>query len=108
MSAAAKSEDWHDALASMRGLLELTEVYPDLLPPALDAVDGNLHEQIGKRLAEWHPCLRCGDRARLTYLASRRDYEWRSWFDTCHACSALLRAVINEENTRDPGLWDGR
>jgi hypothetical protein len=99
VSAAAKGESWEEALKAMRGLLALTEVYPDFLPEALDVVDGNLVAQSRHRcLVEEHPCLRCGHRAGAAYLVTRKDHPGRRWFDACHACVRLLNTVVSEAN----------
>lgn len=99
MSASPTSESWEKALQTMRGLLDLTDVYPDMLPAAPDAVEGNLAEQAFKRVKlEGHPCLCCGEPASAAYLVSRRDHPARRWFDSCGACEQLLVVVVSENN----------
>lgn len=94
-----RGESWEDALQGMRGLLALTDAYPDLLPAAPDAVEGNLPAQSYQRvMVEGHLCLRCGMPAAATYLVARRDHAARRWFDTCNGCEHLLRVVVSEDD----------
>lgn len=71
------------------GMLHLLQAEPTLLSEAPD--DANAEHIDHRRLDSVHPCLRCGQRAQVAYIATT-DIGNR-WLDLCADCNAwMIRA----------------
>lgn len=73
------------------GLLHLLRAEPSLLPPAPTGVTAAQMED--RRQCEVHPCLRCGEHAQCTYVASTKLGP--RWLDLCWGCSHWLRSGLS-------------
>ncbi|MGH3376000.1 MAG: hypothetical protein ACRDP6_14775 [Actinoallomurus sp.] len=71
------------------GMLHLLKAEPTLLPEAPAAFTARDVDH--RRLDEVHPCLRCGKRAHLAYVA-HTDIGPR-WLDLCHPCGYWVRTT---------------
>lgn len=86
-----------DDVEAIRGLLATIEAEPTLLPALHGVRAGNQGEVLYRRVAdEVHPCLRCGEQARVAYAVrhSHGDGVWRA-LDLCPGCAVLVTAVIH-------------
>lgn len=86
--------------ATADGLLYLIRAEPTLLSPA--AVDeGSMDEAITSRVRdELHPCLRCGGRAVVAYLATT-SAGWR-WLDLCAMDAQWLLTTMSGDWSPGP------
>lgn len=81
------------------GMLALLKAEPTLLPIA--PVGAGSPEIEHRRLNEQHPCLRCGQAARVALIAAMQD--GNRWLDLCPACGHWLRTALDEAVRRDLG-----
>jgi len=80
------------------GMLHLLAAEPTLLPLA----PADAAEHIERRCQdEVHSCLRCGEWARVAYIAHPKDAGNR-WLDLCYACASWLRNNLTPEGPRWP------
>lgn len=82
--------NWSDTAAlspDAKAMLQLLKAEPTLLPEAPPEVTAEQIEH--RRLAENHPCLRCGGYAHVAYLALTPV--GNRWLDLCLTCDHWLR-----------------
>ena len=70
------------------GMLYLLKANPTLLPEAPPDADGKAIEH--RRHDEVHPCLRCGKRAMVAYIAALEIGP--RWVDLCPGCALWLQS----------------
>lgn len=84
------------------GMLYLLAAEPTLLPEAPSGATGADIER--RRQDEVHPCLRCGKRAQVAYIAQM--HIGPRWLDLCPACNHAVRAAADADRSEDwPEEW---
>lgn len=79
-----------DDLRLAEGMLHLLKAEPTLLPAA--PLNTTAQQIDHRRLDEMHSCLRCGQPARLAYVASTELGP--RWLDLCMKCGHWLRTAL--------------
>lgn len=102
-----ESADHDDDMRGMRCLVGLLGTHPELMPVAIGVTrDSDDNDVYSRRLAECHPCLRCGCLATSAYLVtSGKMTRWRTrhatvwrWLDVCHYCGSLINTVTAKKS----------